>query len=89
MKQACLCYAAYGTCAELTQQVIDRALISMVVEPNEVRSQEAFESMLEHCRTQWVNQAQAIAKHVIDAFSVLEKSAYSAWIKAKVCCVKQ
>ena len=64
MKEACLCYAAYGTCAELTQQVIDRALFDLVQQPEQIRTQAQFEQTKEQLRLHWVEAAQKVAEQV-------------------------
>ncbi|RUM93292.1 MAG: ATP-dependent RNA helicase HrpA [Thiomicrospira sp.] len=64
MQKACLCYAPYGTCQELTQQVIDRALLQLIPQPEKVRQQAAFEAILENARSQWIEQAQQVASQV-------------------------
>ena len=69
MQKACLCYAPYGTCQDLTQQVIDRALQQLVPEPQKIRKQAEFEQVLENVRSNWVLQAQAIAKQVNTIFT--------------------
>ena len=75
MQKACLCYAPYGTCKELTQQVIDRALSQVVAHPETIRKQSEFEEALENLRLQWVEKAQAIAKHLKELFSAHQKVA--------------
>jgi len=75
MQKACLCYAPYGTCQDLTQQVIDRALHNLVVNPAEIRTQKAFESALNEVQSQWVNVAQKIAKQVNDIFTMHQQIA--------------
>ncbi len=68
LQKACLCYAPYGTCQDLTQQVIDRALIKLVPEPEKIRTQAAFEAALEKVRLQWIDSAQGVAKQVSELF---------------------
>ncbi|WP_319379847.1 ATP-dependent RNA helicase HrpA [Thiomicrorhabdus sp.] len=69
MKRACLCYAPYGTCQDLTGQVIDRALHALVPKPEAIRRQAEFESVLEDVRLRWVDQAQQIAGQLDDILS--------------------
>ncbi len=64
LQKACLCYAPYGTCKDLTQQVIERALKYLVPEPDKIKQQKQFEATLEKLRTHWINKAQDIAKQV-------------------------
>ncbi len=64
LQKACLCYAPYGSCQDLTQQVIYRALKILVPEPHKIRLQKQFEKTLEQLKKDWVNQAQSIAKQV-------------------------
>ncbi len=66
LKKACLCYAPYGTCNELTQQVMDRSLMHLVAEPEKIRTQKAFEQTLELVRLHWVNEAQALSEQVTE-----------------------
>ncbi|MCF6346554.1 MAG: ATP-dependent RNA helicase HrpA, partial [Thiomicrorhabdus sp.] len=64
LQKACLCYAPYGTCHDLTQQVIDRALMQLVPKPENIRTQVAFEVALEEVRLRWIDTAQHVAKQV-------------------------
>ncbi len=64
MQKACLCYAPYGTCQDLTRQVIDRALNQIIPNPENIRSQDEFEKVLEIVRSNWIEQSQQIAKKV-------------------------
>jgi len=66
MQKACLCYAPYGTCQALTQQVIDRALSQIIPHPEAIRKQNDFEAALETVRSNWVEVAQKIAQRVND-----------------------
>lgn len=75
MKKACLCYAPYGTCKTLTQQVIDRALIQVVEQPERIRKQADFEQALESLRQHWIEQAQEIAKHTQEVLTLHQKVA--------------
>lgn len=69
LQKACLCYAPYGTCKELTQQVIDRALTQLICAPQNIRTQAQFEAALELLRLNWIDKAQVIAKHVNTIFT--------------------
>lgn len=82
LQKACLCYAPYGTCQDLTQQIIDRALQQLVPEPNTIRKQAEFEQVLELVRSQWVEKAQAIAKQVSGILTGHQKIAKQ--VKGKV-----
>ena len=64
MQKACLCYAPYGTCQDLTQQIIDRALGNLVKEPQQIRKQADYENILDKVKENWVSEAQEIAKQV-------------------------
>ncbi len=64
LQKACLCYAPYGTCQDLTQQVIDRALQQLVPHPEKVRRQADYEATLENVRQHWIESAQAVAVQV-------------------------
>ncbi len=64
LQKACLCYAPYGTCQDLTKQVIDRALNQLVPEPEIIRKQSVFEETLEQVRQHWIHQAHEVAKDV-------------------------
>lgn len=66
MQKACLCYAPYGTCQDLTQQLIDKALMQLVPKPQSIRHQVEFNALVEMARTKWVESAQALAKKVND-----------------------
>jgi len=69
MQKACLCYAPYGTCQDLTQQVIDRALHDLVPNPEQIRSQQAFTETLNLVQSNWIDMAQRIAKQVNTIFT--------------------
>lgn len=75
MQKACLCYAPYGTCQELTQQVIDRALFQLVPHPEKIRKQAEFETILETARSNWIEQAQQIASQVNTILTAHQKIA--------------
>lgn len=64
LQAACLCYAPYGTCAYLTEQIIDRALQVLVPQPESIRQQAVFEQTLERVRLNWVSEAQSLAQQV-------------------------
>lgn len=64
LKQACLCFAPYGSCAHLTEQVIEKALRRLVPEPQAIRTQAAYEAAVTCLQTNWVKEAQAIASLV-------------------------
>lgn len=70
LQKACLCYAPYGTCQDLTQQVIDRALKTLVSNPEQIRKQSEFNDILEKVRSEWVLVAQQIAKQVNEIFTL-------------------
>ena len=64
LQKSCLCYSPYGTCQDLTQQVIDRALNSLVENPQQIRTQAEYESTLQKVKENWIAEAQAVAKQV-------------------------
>ncbi|NPA71706.1 MAG: ATP-dependent RNA helicase HrpA [Gammaproteobacteria bacterium] len=70
LQKACLCYAPYGTCQDLTQQVIDRALAQLVPAPELIRQQAEFEKTLEQVRLGWIETADAISKEVNTIFTL-------------------
>ncbi|VAW45868.1 ATP-dependent helicase HrpA, partial [hydrothermal vent metagenome] len=73
LQKACLCYAPYGTCQDLTEQVIDRALMQLVPEPGMIRIQRDFDATLEVARQQWIEVAHAVANQVNDVFVLHQK----------------
>jgi len=75
MQKACLCYAPYGTCQDLTQQVIDRALKALVPHPEKIRQQADFENTLELVKAEWILVAQRMAKQVNNIFIEHQKIA--------------
>jgi len=75
MQKACLCYAPYGTCQELTQQVIDRALSQLITHPEKIRQQVEFEAVLDAARSNWIEQAQQVASQVNTILSAHQKIA--------------
>lgn len=75
LKQACLCFAPYGSCAHLTEQVIDKALRRLVPEPHTIRQQAQFEAALTLLQTNWVSEAQALAGLVVDILTHHQKLA--------------
>ncbi len=68
LQKACLCYAPYGTCQDLTEQVIDRALMQLIPNPETIRTQSDFEAALAQVRQQWIEVAHAVAHQVNDIF---------------------
>ena len=82
MQKACLCYAPYGTCQDLTQQVIDRALLQLVPAAETIRKQADYEAVLENVRANWIEAAQMIAKHVNAVLMAHQKIAKQ--VKGKV-----
>lgn len=64
LNQACLCFAPYGSCAHLTEQVIEKALRRLVPEPQTIRTQVAYEAAVVRLQTDWVKEAQAITSLV-------------------------
>ncbi len=64
LQKSCLCYAPYGSCKDLTQQVIDRALNTLVAEPQLIRTQADYEKTLNTVKENWVSKAQEISKQV-------------------------
>ena len=82
MQKACLCFAPYGTCQDLTQQVIDRALHSLVPQPQDIRTQQGFIEVLEKVRTSWIEEAQKVAKQVNEILT--QHQLISKQVKGKV-----
>lgn len=82
MQKACLCFAPYGTCQDLTQQVIDRALQSLVPQPQDIRTQQGFHEVLEKVRTSWIEEAQKVAKQVNEILT--QHQLISKQVKGKV-----
>lgn len=66
LQKACLCYAPYGTCADLTAEIVERALKQLIPEPQKIRKQQQFEEALALARSKWIEQAQALAKLVTE-----------------------
>lgn len=64
LQKACLCFAPYGTCANLTEQVIMRALNQLVSAPQAIRKQAEFEKAVENLRQNWIATAQNLAQQV-------------------------
>ncbi len=64
LQKACLCYAPYGTCQDLTKQIIARALNSLVPNPYLIKTQTQYKDALQELKDKWVTQSQAIAKQV-------------------------
>jgi ATP-dependent helicase HrpA len=75
LKQACLCFAPYGSCKDLTQQVIEQALTRLIAEPAEIRTRKAFDQKLETLRQNWLQEAQSLAEMVSDVLSRHQKLA--------------
>lgn len=82
LKSACLCFAPYGSCAHLTEQVIRRALRDLIVDPLNIRTQAAYQQALDLLTTEWVAQAQKRAKLVTEILQEHQKLAKQ--IKGKV-----
>ncbi len=82
LQKSCLCYAPYGTCQDLTQQIIDRALNSLVPNPQQIRTQIEYETALNKVKENWVEEAQAVAKQVNNILTGHQKVAKQ--IKGKV-----
>lgn len=61
LKQACLCFAPYGSCAHLTEQVMEKALRRLVPDPQGIRQQAQFEAALARLKADWVADAQVLA----------------------------
>ena len=75
LQKACLCFAPYGSCAHLTQQIMQRTLQQLVPNPADIRGQQLFLQTLEQVRTHWVSEAQKLAKLVTDILTVHQKLA--------------
>ena len=75
LKKACLCFAPYGTCQQLTEQIIDRALTRLVPEPEHIRQQNVFEQALREVQSQWVAQAQALSDSITQILQAHQKVA--------------
>jgi ATP-dependent helicase HrpA len=73
LKSACLCFAPYGSCAHLTEQVIRRAMRDLIAKPYEIRTQTAYEQARETLKADWVAQAQQRAKLVSEILSEHQK----------------
>ncbi|BBP45752.1 ATP-dependent RNA helicase HrpA [Thiosulfatimonas sediminis] len=82
LQKACLCYAPYGTCVDLTDDVITRALIQLVAHPEQLRTQQQFNDALEVLRMQWIEQAQSLAKLVTEILTEHQKIAKQ--VKGKI-----
>ncbi|AHF01514.1 ATP-dependent helicase [Thiomicrospira aerophila AL3] len=61
LKQACLCFAPYGSCAHLTEQIIDKSLRRLVPEPQAIRQHAQFVAALATLKADWVADAQTLA----------------------------
>jgi ATP-dependent helicase HrpA len=75
IKQACLCFAPYGSCAHLTEQLIDKSLRRLVPEPQAIRKQTQFNHALETLKTNWVIEAQSLVGLVNDILTTHQKLA--------------
>ncbi|GAB6034140.1 ATP-dependent RNA helicase HrpA [Galenea microaerophila] len=75
LQKACLCFAPYGSCEHLTQQVVQRALRQLVPEPGQIRTQQAFEQAVEQVRSHWVAESQKLAKLVSEILTEHQKLA--------------
>ncbi|QKI89366.1 ATP-dependent RNA helicase HrpA [Thiomicrorhabdus xiamenensis] len=75
LQKACLCYAPYGTCVDLTEEIIHRALLDLVPSAEEIRTQALYEETLERVRTHWIEQAQGLAKLVTQILTEHQKIA--------------
>ncbi len=75
LQKACLCFAPYGSCEHLTQQVVQRALQQLVPDPASIRTQLAFEQVLEQVRSHWVAESQKLAKLVSEILTEHQKLA--------------
>ncbi|KUJ72203.1 ATP-dependent RNA helicase HrpA [Thiomicrospira sp. WB1] len=75
LKQACLCFAPYGTCQDLTEQIIHRALQRLVPAPGDIRTQAGFEEALVNLKQSWIEEAQALSKMVSDTLKRHQKLA--------------
>ncbi len=64
LKQACLRYAPYGSCDELKQAIIERALKQRIGDPATIRDREAYEQALDTLRAHWIANAQQLAEYV-------------------------
>ncbi|MBO1925997.1 ATP-dependent RNA helicase HrpA [Thiomicrorhabdus sp. 6S2-11] len=75
LQKACLCYAPYGTCADLTAEIVDRALCQLIPHPSQLRKQEDYENALNLARSKWIEQAQGLAKLVTEILTLHQKVA--------------
>jgi ATP-dependent helicase HrpA len=75
LQKACLCFAPYGSCEDLTQQVVQRALEAVVPHPENIRKQTEFEQTVEQLRQQWVSEAQRLSKLVSEILTEHQKLA--------------
>ena len=82
MQKACLCFAPYGNCQSLTQQIIDRALVEWVPNASKIRQQADYEQRLADVKDHWIETAQQLAKQVTEILTQHQKIAKQ--IKGKV-----
>lgn len=75
LQKACLCYAPYGTCADLTAEIVERALHQLIPHPEKIRKQRQFEEALNLARSKWIEQAQALSKLVTEILTQHQKIA--------------
>jgi len=75
LQKACLVFSPYGTCEHLKQQIIERALLQLIPELDKIRTQQAYSDAENLLRTQWVNEAQKIAKLVNEILTAHQKIA--------------
>ena len=75
LNQACLCFAPYGSCAHLNEQIIDKALRRLVIEPQAIRQQAQFEQALVRLQAEWVLESQALAKLITEILIAHQKLA--------------
>lgn len=82
LQQACLCFAPYGSCAHLTEQIIEVSLQNLIENPAQIRTQEQFEQAQEVLKTNWISAAQNLAKLASEILQHHQKIASK--IKGKV-----
>lgn len=64
LQKACLCYAPYGTCQDLTKQIIDKSLNQLVANPELIKTQQEYTATLLKVKEKWILQAQEVTKQV-------------------------
>jgi len=82
LQKACLCFAPYGNCQSLTQQIIDRALLEWLPDAEKIRRQTDYEQRLVEVKTHWIETAQQLAKQVTEILTQHQNIAKQ--IKGKV-----